>query len=146
MIDKAKTIFKGHGRGAALFAMVGVLNLTTDFLVYSAGVFLGVHPVVANFISFFCANLQSYRVNAAITFRRDGVAAPVSVRGYVKFALAHILGLAISTGFILALADKIGPIGAKGVAVVFAAASNYTMSALFVFKRDNKPASGADPV
>ena len=105
MIERAKGLIKGHGRGATLFALIGVLNLTTDFVVYSIGVFLGVPPVLANILSFFCANMQSYRVNAAITFRRDGAAAPVSVRGYFKFALAHILGLLISTGFILAFGD-----------------------------------------
>lgn len=140
-----KSLAREHGRGAVLFSMVGVLNTATDFAVYAAGVYLGVPPALANLVGFIVANVQSYWVNAAVTFRREGRAAPISVRGYGKFAAAHLFGLVISTGFILALSGAIGPILAKILAVVFSAASNYALSALFVFRRKGGTDAAPDP-
>jgi putative flippase GtrA len=143
MIGRVRSALRGHGQGAALFGLVGFLNVATDFAIYSVCVWLGVHPALANVISFVCANVQSYRVNAAVTFRRNGRPAAVSFGGYLRFAAAHLLGLAISTAFILLFTDAVGPIAAKALSVVFSAASNYALSARFVFREDGAPKSGA---
>lgn len=143
---RLRAFIKGHGRGALLFGLVGFMNAATDFAVFSAGVWLGVSPVLANAVSFFCANVQSYRLNAAVTFRRNGESAVVTLRGYVKFAAAHLFGLAISTGFIIALSDMMGPIAAKASAVAFSASSNYVLSALFVFRHGQRTAAVAKSI
>lgn len=140
-----RSMAKEHGRGAFLFSLVGVLNTATDFAVYAAGVYLGVFPLLANVIAFIAANIQSYWVNAVVTFRRDGRAAKMSVRGYFRFAAAHLFGLAISTGFILAFSSAVGPLPAKLGAVAFSVASNYVLSALFVFRRHERPDAGPGP-
>ncbi len=144
MIARLRNLATGHRRGAFLFGLVGFLNFATDFAVFLALIWLGVHPAIANVMSFACANVQSYRVNAAVTFRREGRSAPVSHRSYAKFAAAHVLGLAISTAFILALSDAIGPFAAKAVSVIFSAGSNYCLSARFVFRQKKLTKPGAD--
>lgn len=144
MIGRMRTSLSGHRRGAFLFGLIGVLNAATDFAVYSAGVFIGLHPVLANVVAFLCANVQSYRVNAAVTFRREGRSAEVSLPGYLKFAAAHLLGLAISTAFIVAFSGAIGPIGAKAGSVLFSAASNYVLSAYFVFRPGKATRGGTE--
>ncbi len=125
--------FRRHTPALARFGMVGVGNTVTEFGVFAALIHFGLAPVAANAIGFLCANIQSYIVNAHVTFRKDGAAAPLAWRFYCRFFLAHCLSLAISTAFIIAFGDHIGPYLAKAAAVGFGFLANYTMSALFVF-------------
>lgn len=129
----AASRLRRHTGAMARFGAVGVGNLFTEFLVFGVLMHIGLAPVAANALGFLCANIQSYIVNAHVTFRKDGAAAPLAWRGYRRFFLAHCLSLAISTAFIIALGDHIGPYLAKAAAVGFGFLANYTMSALFVF-------------
>lgn len=124
-----------HSGKLARFGAVGVGNVTTEFLVFGALLHVAVAPVVANAISFLCANIQSYIVNAHVTFRHNGARGPISFPGYGRFFLAHCLSLAISTAFIVFLGPRIGPMLAKAAAIGFGFIANYMMSALFVFRR-----------
>lgn len=119
----------------ARFGAVGVGNTLTEFVVFGVLLHFGVAPLVANTASFLCSNFQSYVVNAHVTFRIDGAAAAKTFAGYRRFFLAHCLSLAISTAFIIAFADAIGPFLAKVAAVGFGFVANYSMSALFVFRK-----------
>lgn len=140
-----------HSGAMARFGAVGVGNTLTEFVVFGALMHFGVAPLAANTVSFFCSNLQSYVVNAHVTFRQDGAAAAKTFAGYRRFFLAHCLSLAISTAFIIAFADAIGPFLAKVAAAGFGFVANYVMSALFVFRQtagngpERKPADQGDP-
>lgn len=127
----------------ARFGAVGVGNLITEFAVFNLLMSAGIAILAANAIGFLCANIQSYIVNARVTFRRDGAASAMSLKNYGRFLLAHCLSLAISTSFIAAFADDIGPNLAKLAAVGFGFIANYSMSALFVF-RDRGDKSGSE--
>lgn len=118
----------------ARFGLVGVGNLATEFAVFNLLMHAGLAILAANAAGFLCANIQSYFINAHVTFRENGSAAALSLRNYARFFLAHVLSLAISTGFIAAFADDIGPNLAKLAAVGFGFVANYSMSALFVFR------------
>ena len=125
-----------HSGAMMRFGAVGVGNLITEFTVFGLLMhFFGLTPVMANALGFLCANIQSYIVNAHVTFRKDGAPAQLTLKGYRRFFLAHCLSLGISTGFIIAFAGHIGPFLAKAAAVGFGFLANYTMSALFVFRR-----------
>jgi putative flippase GtrA len=119
----------------ARFGAVGVGNTLTEFVVFGALLHFGIGPLAANTASFLCSNLQSYVVNAHVTFRKDGAAAAKTLAGYRRFFLAHCLSLAISTAFIIAFSEEIGPFLAKVAAAGFGFVANYTMSALFVFRK-----------
>lgn len=137
-LSLAASSLRRHSGAMAKFGVVGVGNTLTEFAVFALLIHFGLIAVAANAIGFLCANIQSYIVNAHVTFRRNGVAAPLRWKSYRRFFLAHCLSLAISTAFILAFADEIGPYLAKASAVVFGFLANYTLSALFVF-RGQKP-------
>lgn len=124
-----------HSGAMARFGAVGVGNTLTEFVVFGVLLHFGVAPLAANTASFFCSNLQSYVVNAHVTFRQDGAAAAKTFAGYRRFFFAHCLSLAISTAFIIAFADTIGPFLAKVAAAGFGFIANYAMSALFVFRK-----------
>lgn len=123
-----------EGARMARFGMVGVANTATDFAVFAGLLLLGLAPMIANGAGFLAANLQSYLVNARVTFvERGGAPAPVSLSGYVKFAGAHILSLVFSTAMLFALSDLIGPFAAKAAGAVFTFLWNYWSSAIFIF-------------
>lgn len=123
-----------HGRQLTLFSMAGVFNTALDLSIYAAGVALGLAPLVANAAAFFVANMFSYLVNAKVTFRRDGVAAPLSFGRYAAFLSAHLLSLAISTSLVFWLADEMGPFIPKAAAVFVTLFVNYGASAFVAFR------------
>lgn len=132
-----------HGGRMVLFGAVGLVNSLTDFLIYAALVAAGTPPALANVAGFAAANVQSYLVNARVTFREAGRAAPVSIAGYGKFVGAHLVSLVVSTLMILMLADRVGPYASKAGAMVFTLVWNYATSTLLVFgPRAPKPGAG----
>ncbi len=132
-----------HGERMAKFGGVGLLNTLTDFLVFAALAAAGLAPVLANAAAFLAANAQSYAVNARVTFREKGAAAPLSFRGYAAFAAAHLVSLLVSTAIVLVLADRTGPYAAKLAALAVTFVWNYAASAFFVF-RPKTPKPGGE--
>lgn len=134
VLSSAVSRVRRHSGAMARFGAVGVGNVITEFAVFGLLMHFGLSPVAANAVGFLCANIQSYIVNAHVTFRRNGAPAQLSWPGYRRFFLAHCLSLAISTSFIIAFGRYIGPYFAKAAAVGFGFLANYSMSALFVYR------------
>ena len=132
-----------HGRQLTLFSMAGVFNTALDFSIYAAGVALGLAPLGANAAAFFIANIFSYIVNAKVTFRREGVAAPLSFARYAAFLGAHLLSLGISTTLVFWLADEMGPFIPKAAAVFITLFVNYGASAFVAFRPRRGSGEGA---
>lgn len=124
---------RDHGPRILRFGGVGVANTITDFAIFWLLIVGGLAPVPANIGAFFVANLQSYLLNARVTFRVDGRPAAVSPAGYMKFLAAHTMSLAVSTAMVAMLAARIGPLPAKAAAIGFTFAWNYATTAAFVF-------------
>lgn len=137
MLEASVARFRRHSGAMARFGIVGVANTITEFAVFGAMLHFGAHVLLANTAGFLCANIQSFIVNANVTFRENGAAAKLSPLRYARFLLAHCLSLAISTTFIILFANHVGPFVAKIAAVLFGFIANYTMSALFVFRKTN---------
>ena len=139
VLNGAVRRLRRHSGAMMRFGFVGVGNLLTEFIVFNALMHSGIALLAANAAGFLCANIQSYFVNAHVTFREDGAAAVLSFERYLRFLFAHSLSLAISTAFIALFADAIGPNPAKLAAVGFGFIANYLMSALFVFRGGRSP-------
>lgn len=118
------------------FGGAGVLSAATDFAIFGAALAAGAHPAAANIAAFLVANVQSYVLNARLTFRSGGKPAPLSVSAYGKFLFAHAFSLAFSTLIVAWLAPMLGPWPAKLVALIAAAVWNYSAAALFVFREN----------
>lgn len=131
-------ILRHRGGQFFRFGLVGVMNTVVDFVVYAIGLAAGLTPALANIAAFTVTNVFSYLVNARVTFRENGEAAPVSFKGYGAFWAAHLVSVAISTAIVFFLADRLGPFTAKAIAIAVTVFINYGASALFVFKTPEK--------
>lgn len=131
-----------HRRRILRFGGAGVVSAATDFAVYALALGAGAQPAVANALAFLVANVQSYLLNARLTFVYDGRPAQISVSAYGRFLLTHALSLVVSTALVATLAPHIGPLSAKFIAIGVAAVWNYGASHYFVFGRDKALRSG----
>jgi putative flippase GtrA len=135
-----------HRRRFLRFGGAGALSAITDFVVFGALIAVGWPAAPANVASFLVANVQSYFLNARLTFGDRHRGAPVSVLGYGRFFLAHLVSLVGSTALIAAAAPAIGALPAKAIAALLAALWNYAAAATFVFRkeqRENDPRESA---
>lgn len=137
MSSAAPEVDETHRSRILRFGRAGLLSAVTDFAVFGLLISAGVAAAAANVGAFLVANIQSYVLNARLTFRTEGRPTPLSYGGYGKFLFAHAFSLGFSTVIVAGLAPVIGPWPAKLVALAAAAVWNYSASAFFVF-RENK--------
>ena len=127
----------------AKFAAVGVANTVLDFAVFSALVYAaGMQPTMANLISYSCGIANSFIFNKHWTFaetRKQGLVQ----RQFALFAASNLVGLGIASAIVWALADPIGPIGAKVAAIGATFVWNYLTSRHLVFR--DRQDSGRQP-
>jgi putative flippase GtrA len=95
---------------AVSFALVGVVNATVDFGVFSFFYFyLGFPIIVANLISWFIAVTGSYVMNSMTTFAAES-GGKLRLRSYATFLLAQVAGLIANTATVYLVPILIGKI------------------------------------
>jgi len=115
------------------FGVVGVLNTALDFAVFLLLTKkIGMHPAIANVISYCVGLTNSFICNKLWTF--GAVAQRTHVgKQFAVFAALNLAGLAISTTIVAAL-QFIGPATAKLISIPFVFAWNYWTSRRFVYR------------
>ena len=114
------------------YAVVGVGNTATDFLVFGLLVFgVQMDSLIANGCAFAVAVTQGYLLNSCWTFHDSE--AGLSWKQYVSFIVVNLGGVAASTLALFLLQDYIGPLAAKLSSVLLVFAWGYLMSRRFVF-------------
>jgi putative flippase GtrA len=95
---------------AVSFAMVGVVNASVDFVVFSFFYFyLGFPIILANLISWFVAVTGSYVMNSMTTFAAES-GRKLRMRSYATFLLAQVAGLVANTATVYLVPIAIGKI------------------------------------
>jgi len=95
---------------AVSFALVGVINATVDFGVFSFFYFyLGFPIILSNLISWFVAVTGSYVMNSLTTFAAES-GRKLSFKSYATFLLAQIAGLVANTATVYLVPIAIGKI------------------------------------
>ncbi len=95
---------------AVSFALVGVINATVDFGVFSFFYFyLGFPIIVSNLISWFVAVTGSYVMNSMTTFAAES-GRKLRFKSYATFLLAQIAGLVANTATVYLVPIVIGKI------------------------------------
>jgi putative flippase GtrA len=111
----SRRVFPDPGRRAVAlkavsFALVGVVNATVDFGVFSFFYFyLGFPIIIANLISWFIAVTGSYVMNSMTTFAAES-GRKLRLRSYATFLLAQVAGLIANTATVYLVPIMIGKI------------------------------------
>jgi len=95
---------------AVSFALVGVVNATVDFGVFSFFYFyLAFSIILANLISWFVAVTGSYVMNSMTTFAAES-GGKLRLRSYASFLLAQVAGFVANTATVYLIPVLIGKI------------------------------------
>jgi putative flippase GtrA len=120
---------------AVTFALIGCVNATVDFLVFSFGhLYVGLPIIPANLIAWCVAVTNSYVLNSMITFAAES-GRRLNLKAYVMFAatqggglIANTITVFVASYFVYVLIAKVLAIGASFVV-------DFTLSHLIVFRR-----------
>ena len=111
----SRRVFPDPGRRAVFlkavsFALVGVINASVDFGVFSFFYFyLGFPIIVANLISWLVAVTGSYVMNSMTTFAAES-GRKLRLKSYATFLLAQVAGLVANTATVFLVPIVIGKI------------------------------------
>ena len=112
---------------AVSFGLIGCVNSTVDFVVFSIGhLYFGLPIIPANLISWCVAVTNSYVLNSMFTFATES-GRRLSFGRYVAFAATQVGGF-VASFFMPVLIAKLLAIGASFVV-------DFTLSHLLVFRR-----------
>jgi putative flippase GtrA len=116
------------------FAAIGVSNTLIDLGIYAVlSGLLGIHPVVANTLSYSVGTISSYLMNRRWTFRDRGSTHPAGQ--LMAFCATNLITLATCNA-IMALTLGLAPEAMiKAMVILIGFMMNYTMSNLLVFRR-----------
>lgn len=136
IVEKIKT-YKEHILQFIKFNIVGIMNTAVDFAIFALMVFLGLHHMISQVISYSCGVVNSYLWNKFWTFKttpaqpagepdtgktggQEGksgsfkrVSRYLKKKGFsraeiLKFIVVNILSLGVSLLFLYIFRDKVG--------------------------------------
>lgn len=120
---------------ALSFALIGCVNATVDFVVFSLLHLYGGLPIIpANLISWCVAVTNSYVLNSMFTFAAES-GRRLNGKSYIAFAATQVGGLIANTITVFALAYVIPVLLAKLLAIGASFVVDFTLSHLLVFRR-----------
>ncbi|RTL68988.1 MAG: GtrA family protein [Hyphomicrobiales bacterium] len=118
-----------------MFAAVGAESTVFDVSAFWALTLAGLHPIVANVLSYSSVGFLNYCLNARFTFAHRGEASAgvASWRRMAAFAAVKTLALALSTLSLAAALVYLPPLPSKGVSIVVTFAVSFLLSSRLVF-------------
>lgn len=120
---------------AMSFASIGVVNTLVDLGLFLLALkYLTTSLVVANVLAWTVAVTGSYVMNSFITFAAES-GRRLTPRAYVTFVASQVLGLAASTGTLVAAAQVMPVLFAKLLAIGAGFLVNFSMSHFVVFRK-----------
>lgn len=129
-------ISKVCNKETILYIIFGVITTAVDFAAFSLLYYVtGANEVVANTIAWVLAVIVAFVTNKLIVFENRSTEKKEIIREIVSFALARVLSLVITDGFlVLAKIIKMNMLFAKAIISVVVVILNYIFSKLFIFK------------
>ena len=127
----------------ASFAMVGFVNLAVDLGVFSLAYAVLHLPLVAsNVVAWLIVTSGSYVMNTMITFRAE-TNRIMRRKDYLRFALAGVVGVVVSTTVLVVLSRYVSVAVAKLASIGIGFVVNFTMSNFVVFRQAAVPETRA---
>ncbi len=120
---------------AVSFGLIGCVNATVDFVVFSIGHLYFELPIIpANLISWCVAVTNSYVLNSMFTFAAES-GRRLSFGRYIAFAATQVGGLIANTITVFVASFFIPVLVAKVLAIGASFVVDFTLSHLLVFRR-----------
>jgi putative flippase GtrA len=120
---------------AISFGLIGCVNATVDFVVFSIGhLYFGLPIIPANLISWCVAVTNSYVLNSMITFAAES-GRRLSFKSYIAFAATQVGGLIANTLTVFVASFFMPVLIAKLLAIGASFVVDFTLSHLLVFRR-----------
>ena len=122
---------------AISFGLIGCVNATVDFVVFSIlHLYVGLPIIPANLISWCVAVTNSYILNSMITFAAES-GRRLNFRSYIAFAMTQVGGLIANTAtvYVLSVFLFVPVLIAKVLAIGASFVVDFTLSHLLVFRR-----------
>jgi putative flippase GtrA len=117
------------------FGLIGCVNATVDFIVFSIGhLYFGLPIIPANLISWCVAVTNSYVLNSMFTFAAES-GRRLSFGRYIAFAATQVGGLIANTATVFVASYFIPVLFAKVLAIGASFVVDFTLSHLLVFRR-----------
>jgi putative flippase GtrA len=127
---------------AVSFALIGCVNATVDFVVFSIGhLYFGLPIIPANLISWCVAVTNSYVLNSMITFAKES-GRRLSFKSYITFAATQGGGLVANTVTVFFASYLVHVLIAKVLAIGASFVVDFTLSHLIVFRGRAEPNVG----
>ena len=126
---------------AVSFGLVGVVNLTIDFVIFSLGYFyLGLPIIAANVIAWIVAVTNSYVLNSLITFAAES-GRTLRVKDYLAFCVSQTGGLVANTSTVFIASYFMPVLVGKVLAIGTGFLVNFSLSHFVVFRARHPKAS-----
>jgi putative flippase GtrA len=126
---------------AVSFGLVGLVNLTIDFSVFSIGYFyFGLPIIAANVIAWIAGVTNSYVLNSRITFAAES-GGKLRVKDYLAFALSQAGGLVANTATVFIASYFMPVLVGKVLAIGTGFLVNFSLSHFVVFRARHPKAS-----
>jgi putative flippase GtrA len=120
---------------AMSFGLIGCVNATVDFVVFSIGhLYVGLPIIPANLIAWCVAVTNSYVLNSMITFAAES-GRRLSFGRYFGFAATQVGGLIANTTTVFVASFFVPVLIAKLFAIFASFVVDFTLSHLLVFRR-----------
>ena len=120
---------------AVSFGLIGCVNATVDFVVFSIlHLYAGLPIIPANLISWCVAVTNSYVLNSMFTFAAES-GRRLSFARYIAFAATQVGGLIANTITVFVASFFIPVLIAKLLAIFASFVVDFTLSHLLVFRR-----------
>jgi putative flippase GtrA len=129
---------------AVSFGLVGLVNLSIDFALFSLGYFFfGLPIVVANVLAWTVAVTNSYVLNTLTTFALES-GRTLRVKDYLAFCVSQTGGLVANTATVFVASYFMPVLVGKILAIGAGFAVNFSLSHFVVFRaRHPKPGDAA---
>jgi putative flippase GtrA len=116
------------------FGLVGLVNLTIDFAVFSLGYFyFGLPIIVANVVAWTAGVTNSYVLNSLITFAAES-GGRLRVKDYLAFCLSQTGGLVANTATVFVASYFMPVLVGKVLAIGAGFLVNFSLSHFVVFR------------
>jgi putative flippase GtrA len=131
---------RGTALKAVSFALVGVINATVDFGVFSLAYFYLALPIIAaNLLSWTVAVSGSYLMNSQVTFAAES-GGRLRLRDYLAFMLSQAGGLIANTATVFVASYFMPVLVGKALAILASFIVNFSLSNFVVFRqREGSP-------